>query len=192
MHIWRFPLVNLAALLAFVTVFVAWEAVAWLRRKTKLDVARGLAGGVGIVVAVSSPLIVYAVVEPELRELRAQGVFIHYGNVFYIGPAVLAAVLFVLSRRSIPSDAPSAGVARTAFWLTATILAALNFANWCSPGWCEHFGFPIPYSWWSDAIIVMNRVNLTAGTSVLAVVADFLVLLLVARVVSSTILRRAA
>jgi hypothetical protein len=38
----------------------------------------------------------------------------------------------------------------------------------------------------------MNGVNLTAGTSVLAVVADVFVLLLVARVASRAILRRAA
>lgn len=192
MHIWRLPLVHLAALLAFVTVAVAWETVAWLRRNAKIDIARGLVVGAATVVAVLSPLIVHVVVEPELRDLAGRGVYVHYGSAFYIGPAVVAAVLFVLSRRSIPSGAPGAGLARTAFWLTAAILATVNLANWCSPGWCERFGFPLPYSWWSDAIVVMNGVNLTAGTSVLAVVADFLVLLFAALLTSRAFLRRAA
>lgn len=192
MHIWRLPLVNLAALLAFATVAIAWEVVAWLRQNARSDIARAFIVAAGIVVALLSPFIVHIVVEPELRDLAARGVFVHYGRVFYIGPAVIAALLFAVSRRTIPSGAPGASLARMAFWSTATILATVNLANWCSPGWCERFGFPLPFSWWSDAIMVMNGVNLTAGTSVLAVMADFIVLLLASLAISRAFLRRAA
>lgn len=187
MHVWRLPLVNLAALLAFAVVAIAWEVVARLRQNARSDIARGLVVAGGIGVALSSPLIVQIMVEPELRDLAARGVYLHYGRVFYIGPAVVATLLFVLSRRWIPSGAT---LARTAFWLTAGILATVNLTNWCSPGWCERFGFPLPYSWWSDANIVMNDVNLPAGSSVVAVVADFVVLLLGAIVISRVVLRR--
>lgn len=64
-----------------------------------------------------------------------------------------------------------------AFWVTAGTFATLNLANWCSPGWCARFGFPFPYSWWSDSIGFMNDANLTAGVSILAIAADFIVLL---------------
>jgi hypothetical protein len=59
------------------------------------------------------------------------------------------------------------------------IFALLNLANWCSPGWCERFGFPFPYSWWSDGIMIMNGVNLTAGVSRLALFGNGILLVVV-------------
>lgn len=177
MHVWRLPLVNFAALLALVALVIAWEALAWLRRHSEGDIARGIGVAVGAIVAMSSPLIVRAIVDPELRDLASRGVYLHYGTMIYLGPSIAAAILFALSRRAIPQSAPRVGLARTVFWVTAVALSTLNLANWCSPGWCQRFGFPFPYSWWSDAILVMNGVNLTAGTSILAIVADFIILL---------------
>jgi hypothetical protein len=72
MHVWRFPLVNLAALLAFVMVAVAWETLAWMRRSAKSEITRGLFVSSGIVIAVLPPFIVNVVVEPELRDLAAR------------------------------------------------------------------------------------------------------------------------
>jgi hypothetical protein len=126
----------------------------------------------GALVALFSTALVHRVVDTELRQLASRGIFVHYGVVFYAGPAIAAASLFVASRWSIPAAAHGAGRARFAFWTTAFVLTAVNLANWCSPGWCERFGFPVPYRWWSDAIIVMNGVNLSAGESSLAVIVD--------------------
>ena len=69
------------------------------------------------------------------------------------------------------------------------MFTGLNVANWCSPGWCERFGFPFPYSWWSDAIIIMNGENLTAGHSLIAFLVN-ISLFLVVVVVLAALYRR--
>ena len=61
---------------------------------------------------------------------------------------------------------------RLAFIAFGLLFVTLNVANWCNPGWCGSFGFPFRYRWWSDAIIIMNGKNLTAGSSVPAALAD--------------------
>jgi UDP-N-acetylmuramyl pentapeptide phosphotransferase/UDP-N-acetylglucosamine-1-phosphate transferase len=180
MHVWRLPLVNFASLLSFAAVVIVWEGVAWLRRHSTSDLARRCWLALGGVAALSSPFIVHLIVDPELRDLAAHDVYVHYGATFYLGPGFAAAVLFVLSRRAVPERSRRVREGRTAFWLTAAALATLNLANWCSPGWCQRFGFPFRYSWWSDAVVVMNGVNLTAGTSSLAIIADVIVLLVAA------------
>ena len=176
MHVWRLPLVNFAALLALSAVVIVWEVLAWLRRHSESEIARGICVAAGAVAALASPLIVHAIVDPELRDLASRGVYVHYGLVSYLGPSAVAVILFALSRRAVPHVT----LARTVFWATALALATLNLANWCSPGWCTRFGVPFSYSWWSDAIIVMNGVNLTAGSSLIAIIADFIILLGVA------------
>lgn len=180
MHVWRLPLLHFAALLALVTVVIAWETLSWFRRRSNSEVTRGFLVAAEVLAALSSPLIVHAIVDPELRDLASRGVYVHHGRAFYLGPGLAAAILFGLSRWAVPQRAPRAGLARMVFWLTAVALITMNLANWCSPGWCERFGFPFSYSWWSDAILVMNGVNLTAGTSILAIVANVLILLGVA------------
>jgi hypothetical protein len=176
MHVWRLPLVNLAALIAFAVVVIAWEVLAWFRRHSSNDIGRGVIVAAGAIAALSAPFIVHAIVDPELRELASRGVYVHYGSPFYFGPTLLAAILFALSRGVVSEDSLRVLRARIAFWATAGILATANLTNWCSPGLCERFGFPFPYSWWSDAIVVFNGVNLSAGTSVLAGSANVIVL----------------
>ncbi|HSP16762.1 MAG TPA: hypothetical protein VLV78_18590 [Thermoanaerobaculia bacterium] len=68
----------------------------------------------------------------------------------------------------------------------------LNITNWCSPGWCGRFGFPFAYSWWSDAIIVINGKNLSAGASIVAAVANLIVLVLAALALSASYRRTGA
>ena len=172
MYVWRLPLIHLAALMAFVAVAVTWEVVAWLRRRFRSELAGRLALSCGALVALLSPGIVHLVVERELRELASHGMYADPGAVFYAGPAIAAALLFVVSRWAIPSTEPGVGRARCVFWMTAFALAIANLANGCSPGWCERYGFPLSYRWWSDSIVVMNGVNLSAGASRLAACID--------------------
>jgi hypothetical protein len=177
MYVWRFPLAHFAALLALAAVVIAWEVLSWCRRQAKTDVIRGVLVAAGVLAALSSPFLVQAIVDPTLRDLASRGMYVHFGSMFYLGPAVAAAILFGVSRRAVPLHAPRAGLARTAFWLTAVALATINLANLCNPGWCERFGLPFPYSWWSDSIMVVNGWTVSAGKSVLAIVANVVILL---------------
>ena len=191
MYVWRIPLANFAALLAFCGVVIVWEISALLRHHTSSNLKRGLLVGVAVVAALISPFLVAVVLERELTMLASRGVYVRIGPVIYVGPAVAAGLLFAVSRLAVRTGSPSAGLARAVFWVTAATVATLNLSNWCSPGWCERFGFPFPYSWWSDAIVIMNGVNLTAGTSTLAVVADTAILLGAAIVMPRALHRRA-
>ena len=102
MHVWRLPLVNFAALLALSAIVIVWEVLAWLRRHSESEIARGICVAAGAVAALASPLIVHAIVDPELRDLASRGVYLHYGTMSYLGPSLAAMLLFALSRRSVP------------------------------------------------------------------------------------------
>ena len=192
MHVWRLPLENFASLLAFCALISVWEFLAWYRRRAASDLARGLLLSAGIVAMLLSPLFVQAIVDPELSRLASRGAYIHYGSAIYAGPAVASASLFFLSRQTIRTGIPGMALARGVFWLTAVALATLNLANWCSPGWCARFGFPFPYSRWSDAILVMNGVNFSESTNTPALVADAAILLLGVTVFPRALIRRTA
>jgi len=46
---------------------------------------------------------------------------------------------------------------RIAVSVTALALSAyLNLRNWCQPGWCGRFGFPLTYRTWSDSFGTFN------------------------------------
>jgi hypothetical protein len=143
MYIWRLPLIHFASLLTLVAVVVVWELLACCYRRSSGTVARGLLLGAGTAALLLSPGLVHVIVDPELREFASRGIYTHYGAIFYAGPAVLAMCLFAWSRSTIPTTAPRVVRARLVFWFTAGILTTANLANWCSPGWCEFFGFPL-------------------------------------------------
>lgn len=108
------------------------------------------------------------------------GVYTHYSPYLYLAPAFGVALLFGICRVMFPRrGAMSASRWHLTFWLIAFAFAVLNVTNWCRPGWCERFGFPLPYSWFSDAIVVMDGRNYTAGTSLIALVANISSLLFV-------------
>lgn len=44
--------------------------------------------------------------------------------------------------------------------VTGLFFACANVLNLGAPGWCEIYGFPIPYKRWSDAQVIFNGLNL--------------------------------
>jgi len=75
-----------------------------------------------------------------------------------LAPSFLAVALLVVSAKVFPAPGwvGAARHWRVGFLLAAMFYVLLNMANWCSPGWCETFGFPMPYYRSSDAHIVIN------------------------------------
>ena len=69
--------------------------------------------------------------------------------------------------------------------VTLGLFAYLNLRNWCQPGWCGRFGFPLTYRTWSDQIAELNG-NVTGGPtfSISALLANVVIALAGALAVS--------
>jgi hypothetical protein len=180
MYVWRIPLPLFAALVASTALACVWIGIASLRRRAQTIVVRGILLSIAVVAAILSPFLVHSITGNELETMAKLGVYVHYSPYLYLAPASVVTLLFGISRLLFPRRGTTSVFRwRLKFGLISFVFTILNIANWCSPGWCERFGFPFPYSWWSDAIIVMNGKNLTAGTSLIAFVANISVFLLI-------------
>lgn len=180
MYVWRIPVPLFAGLVASTGLACVLVGIASLLRHVHIVVVRGVLFSVAVVAAILSPFLVHAITGSELQRMAELGVYIHYSSYLYLAPAFVVTVLFVIDRLLFPRRGTSPVIRwRMKLWLAALAFTLLNVANWCSPGWCERFGFPFRYSWWSDAIIVMNGKSITAGTSRIAFVANISVFLLV-------------
>jgi len=180
MYVWLIPLPLFGSLVAGTSLALVWIGVATLRRHVKAVVARGLLLSVAVVAAFLSPFVVDLITRDELQRMAKLGVYAHDSPYIFLAPAFLVAVLFAISQFAFPRGrANTARHWNLGFWLIAFVFTVLNIANWCSPGWCERFGFPFPYSWWSDAIMIINGENLTAGHSLIAFLTNILVFLFV-------------
>lgn len=181
MYVWRLPFVSFAALvtgtaLSFVILFLLRARASARNVVLKAVLLACAVASVGI-----SPVFVYLIAARELKFLAVAGIWRHYGPVVYLAPGLAAAFCAGLAHSLIPPriGARSPVGWRLLFLSVIAIFALLNLANWCSPGWCERFGFPFPYSWWSDGIMIMNGVNLTAGVSRLALFGNGILLVVV-------------
>jgi hypothetical protein len=72
-------------------------------------------------------------------------------------------------------------------WLVT--FTALNLVNYCSPGWCETIGFPLPWRAWSDSILTFGDPDLVDASieraaSAIAALVDVCVFVGVARVLT--------
>jgi len=170
-YVWRVPvllfapLVTTALLLAVAATLLAW------RRSAAAPAVRGALLALVLIAHLAAPVVTSALLEPFLARERASGDFIHPSVLLLWSPALLVPLLLVLADRLFPhSETRAASLLkyRAAFFAAVLTFAFLNVTNWCSPGWCERFGFPLPYSWWSDAILIFDGRNMSAGNSVVA------------------------
>jgi hypothetical protein len=170
MYVWRLPLFSYAVLVTTALVYGAVAAALWLRGRTPVLVMRGLFASAVVVAMFAAPFLMHMLTRGPLAAAAQRGLFIDPAPFLGFVPAVAAIVLVALSRLAFPAgDHPKVTLMYRAYFVSLLfVLAVLNLANWCTPGWCERFGFPFPYSWWSDAIVVMNGENLSAGVSSIA------------------------
>ena len=177
MSVWRFPFIHFAWLTATVGLTCLLVACVAARMRVTSHALRGLLVAVGMLAVVCTPLYVYRVAEKELTFLMKHGVYGHYRAWAFLAPVLAASFLTAGTFLLFPDRGTRSTVSSRALFLaTCFAFAALNLLNWCSPGWCEKFGFPFPYSWWSDSMIWINGENLTGGMSILAGTANFAIL----------------
>jgi hypothetical protein len=191
-YVWRLPFVFVAILTTTIPLVIVVSVLLRVRTQIRNTIGRAVVTSSMVVSLAASPALVYAITEVELRPLVRAGVYVHHGAYVFLAPAVLTIVLVTASNLLFPRrPSVSATKWRFGFWILCFAFGILNFANWCSPGWCERFGFPFSYHWWSDALLVINGENVTAGSSS-AAIAGNLALLLIALAVLGHLYRRAA
>ena len=183
MYVWRIPILLFAPLVTATLLLVVCTGLLTLRRSLSTRAGRALMLALIGIALLTSPTIVWAIIESSAeREPEMMRKYIDPSIVTLWSASFVATILLVLAHRLFPCVSVPITVCvryRASFFSVAFAFAVLNVTNWCSPGWCERFGFPLPYSWWSDAIIIMNGKNLTAGTSIAAFVANLAALALV-------------
>jgi hypothetical protein len=171
-YVWRFPVLLFstfavtAALLAVSAALLAWRGGVTSR------VGRGVLLALVAAMLLASPALVSGTIDALIDQgegLRKN--YVHPSAFVLWAPALLVPAILALLHRLFP---PGGAVLRyrAACMATLVALGALNITNWCNPGWCERYGFPFPYSWFSDAILIMNGRNWTAGFSALALLGN--------------------
>lgn len=164
MYVWRFPLFGFAAIISLAVTLLWSGAALHVRTHFTNLVARAVLLCVAIVGVLLSPLTVHVLTEPRLKVLAHMGTYVDPSPVVFWSPAVAAVTILAIAHLLFPRRAggePS--MWRVAFCVVVLLFITFNLVNWCAPGWCERFGFPLPYSWWSDAIVMLNGQNITAG-----------------------------
>ena len=177
MYVWRLPLFSFAILASTAAVVCALVVVLHLRGRTRIPIIRGIFSAIAVLTVIAGPVLTSMMIRRPLAEASRHGLYIDPPFFVFWIPAVVATLLIVAARLLFPSAAGRDGTAkyRAGFVAMLLLFALLNCANWCSPGWCERYGFPFPYSWWSDAMLVMAGKNLTAGFSRIAIFLDIAV-----------------
>ena len=193
MYVWRFPVLSFALLTVTSVLAALLLMLIELRARNPNSVIRGLLTSTSLLALLASPVLVAAMTEKELRLLAEHGHWRHYGPQVFAAPLVFAALLLVAAYALFPSREVERQPLKWRIYFLATCLgfSALNLINWCSPGWCERFGFPFPYLWWSDAVVIMNGRNITAGTSKVGLAMN-VAILVVSVVLLSRVFRRSA
>jgi hypothetical protein len=169
MYVWRLPLFSFAVLVSTALVACALATLLWLRTRSQNAGARGVLSSGAVVALLTTPFLVHALTRPSLATAARRGMYIDPPQFIYWLPAVLAACLIAAAVLLFPARPASTFRYRSSFVALLFLLALLNLTNFCAPGWCERFGFPFPYTWWSDAIVMVDGRNLTAGFSTIAI-----------------------
>jgi hypothetical protein len=179
MYIWRFPYFTGVAIAISSAVLVVCTALLEIRVRVRSQIIRGICSAGVLLALFACPVLVIQAIEPALAAARAHRSYIDQGPEPGWSAAALVLLVLVSSHFLFPRRPLSSRTFRwrSAFAALVVGFVVMNAVNWCSPGWCERFGFPFPYQWWSDGIIEMNGENLTAGWSLVAAIADVVVLI---------------
>ncbi len=169
MYVWRLPLFSFAVLATTAIVAGALATLLWVRGRSHSAAARGLLSSGAVVALLTAPFLVHALTRGSLAKAALHGVYIDPPQFIFWLPAALAVCLIVLAVLLFPAGQASTFRYRASFVALLFLLALLNSVNFCSPGWCERFGFPFAYTWWSDAIMMVDGRNLTAGFTAIAI-----------------------
>jgi hypothetical protein len=174
MYIWRLPYLSFAVLVATAVVACVLATLLWLRGRMQNAAARGIVSSGAVVAVLAVPFLVDILARDSLAAAARHGMYIDPPQFIFWVPALFAVCLIALATFLFPARGTPGSTFRyrASFVALLLLFALLNCMNFCSPGWCERFGFPFPYSWWSDAILIMEGRNMSAGFSMIAILLD--------------------
>jgi hypothetical protein len=185
MYVCRIPVLAFAPLLTTALLLpLCAGLLRWRRVQVSISV-RGMSLALMTVALLVSPAVVYELIDfLPARDRELTRAYIHPAAVTLWSPSVAVPVMLLASDRLFPCVDMSPRVCvsyRFAFSSAVFLFVLLNVVNWCTPGWCESYGFPLPYSWWSDAIMIIDGEYVTAGMSIAALVSNVAVLAFIVR-----------
>ena len=191
MYIWLFPLLAFAQIMTTFALLVVIPLLLHLRARTQRLTIRSLLLAALVVALLLSPAVVFILTDAELRRAASHGIYIHYSPVAFWLPAAVAVAVWSSALVLFPGLPPTGAQRwRRGFVGAAFVFLVLNLANQCSPGYCERFGFPFAYWWWSDALLIVNGQNLTGGNSMAALAANVAAFLSVSAIIAFFYRRR--
>jgi len=191
MYIWRFPLFAVADILTTVALLVNLSVFLRFRRRAISLTIRGLYLAAAVVGVGLSPALVSALIVSGIHAEAARGRYVDPSSLVFVLPAAFAIAICLLAFALFPGRPwRRQHLWRGAFAAASVAAVGLNVTNWCAPGWCNRFGFPLPYSRWSDAQLTLNGTNYSAGTSYAALLVNGGVFVVVAVVASRSYRRR--
>ena len=181
--------------ISVVAVATILSAVAWLSVRFGTNsgvVVRVACIFLGALCFVAAPLV--AEIWAATRSAHRNGIwFVELSVVLLLVPVAVGALIGWVAERQRPSVASARGIIVLYAW--SGLFGVFNTANWCRPGWCGRYGFPLAYYSWSDAVIIWNGVSPEPFHSLGAVI-DFSCFLagaiLFYRLASKGVLRSAA
>lgn len=166
MTIGRFSVLSFALLFTSSVLLVCTLVLVAIRSRTRLAAARGIVTSAIVLVFAASTFVVQRITDRETELLAQQGMYMHYATWVFFVPAGAAALLTGIASLLFRGHQPLVILRwRLSCAAACIVFAVMNTANLCSPGWCGHFGFPLPYRWWSDAMLIMDGRNVSAGAS---------------------------
>lgn len=173
----RLPLFAFADLTVTAGLLIILGAIVWLRHGSESLVVRGALTGAFVIALLSGPLVVDLMTRAPLAVAANHGRYIDPPGFLFWIPTIGSVLALLLAVLLIPARDSARRRARYQISFVAILFAfvLLNFVNWCSPVWCERYGFPFPYRWWSDAVVILNGENRSAGSSVVAAAANVVV-----------------
>jgi len=187
MDLGRFTLFSFAWIVTTGALLIVASVCLRVRSLVRNVVVRGLIDVLILAAFGLSPGFVDTLTRWHSRAAVGRGTYIDFSMIGFLLPASFAASVLLLAHLLFPAKIDRrCGRWRTAFGVGSVAFIALNTINLCNPGWCGRFGFPLPYSWWSDAMLIMDGQNLSAGYSRIALgidVASFFALATAASVV---------
>jgi hypothetical protein len=162
-EVWRVPTLFGVMAVSALSLFAAGvlRAVVVAHRPSKA--LRASTSVVLVLLAIAVAIFIRATATQIARALQIDVGYVAPGPLGYLAPTVFAVFAFVVGQWLLQG----AWTTRRAllFYLWLIVFTGANVINWCSPGWCETIGFPLPWRHESDSIVVFSDSDFTPWIS---------------------------
>jgi hypothetical protein len=192
-YVWRVPIVlGITACSALVLFAGTVIASIVIRRRTSIATIVALTATVGCL-AIGAVMAIRVTAWHAAQSFPVDVQYVDPGPGGYVAPPLFAALAFIIGDRFLRRTWTNQWALVFCAWLFT--FTALNTINYCSPGWCETIGFPLPWRTWSDSILTLGNPDLVEvaierSAPAIAALLDVCVFVAVASVLTRGWIRR--